>query len=258
MKTRLYTEERRNSILSLLHENKHIEVNDLCTRFSVSGATIRSDLKVLEQRGYLLRTHGGAIRNDYEKLIEDTPSDRKITNEKIIIAEETVKHIQNNESLVIDTGTSCYAFAQALLKSNLQDLSILTADLKIALLLSENSNFTVQILGGQIRNHYSYVSGSSLVEKIRNFSVDTAIIATNAFDINFGFSTPNYETAELKRNTFYIAKKAIVLCDSSKMNKRCFCSFGTIDDCQLLITDKHIKKNDLEQLKKSGTSIIVV
>ena len=52
--------ERHSAILKKLSTEKHVEVLDLCESLGVSAVTIRKDLKLLEQKGLLFRTHGGA------------------------------------------------------------------------------------------------------------------------------------------------------------------------------------------------------
>ena len=52
--------QRHETILNILAKEKHIEVLDLCKKLNVSAVTIRKDLKLLEEKGLLFRTHGGA------------------------------------------------------------------------------------------------------------------------------------------------------------------------------------------------------
>src|SRR3989304_2615725 len=53
--------ERHHRIQALLGEGRVASIVDLSDRLGVSEATIRRDLEVLEARGLLERTHGGAI-----------------------------------------------------------------------------------------------------------------------------------------------------------------------------------------------------
>ena len=53
--------ERHHKINELLKENGSILVNDLSLMLNISKETIRRDLAFLEKKGYLNRTHGGAV-----------------------------------------------------------------------------------------------------------------------------------------------------------------------------------------------------
>ena len=58
----LFAEERKKKLLDFINEKRRVTVPDLCKTFSVSGATIRNDLRELDDAGLITRTHGGAIR----------------------------------------------------------------------------------------------------------------------------------------------------------------------------------------------------
>lgn len=57
----MYAEERQEKIFAILKEKRKLSVGEMSERFNVSGATIRTDLRILEDAGMLTRTHGGAI-----------------------------------------------------------------------------------------------------------------------------------------------------------------------------------------------------
>ena len=57
----VFAEERQQHIARIVEEHGRARVAELSRLFSVSGVTIRKDLDLLEQRGRLVRTHGGAV-----------------------------------------------------------------------------------------------------------------------------------------------------------------------------------------------------
>ena len=54
--------DRHKLILNKLEEKGFVNVNDLSKEYNVSLVTIRKDLKLLEERKLLFRSHGKAIR----------------------------------------------------------------------------------------------------------------------------------------------------------------------------------------------------
>ncbi len=112
----------------------------------------------------------------------------------------------------------------------------------------------MQILGGIVRNGSVCCVGAVLSE-IGKYSVDKAIIGTNALDVDFGFSTPNHETAEIKRRLIEIAQTTIIMCDHSKIQKRSFCSFAKPSECDYLIVDEGAKEYNPQKLEKEGVQI---
>ena len=55
------TEKRLTSIQKYLLDNEKVSVTELSTILKVTPEMIRKDLTFLEQKGFLFRTHGGAI-----------------------------------------------------------------------------------------------------------------------------------------------------------------------------------------------------
>src|SRR5690349_1099837 len=56
-----FPEERQNYIAHLVANQGKIRVSQLTEHFRISEPTVRKDLSVLEQKGLLKRTHGGAV-----------------------------------------------------------------------------------------------------------------------------------------------------------------------------------------------------
>ena len=56
--------ERHQYILNQIQQKGSVNVLDLCTELEVSSVTIRKDLKLLEDKNFLFRTHGGATQNN--------------------------------------------------------------------------------------------------------------------------------------------------------------------------------------------------
>ena len=79
----------------------------------VSEVTIRKDLKELERRKLLYRSHGSA--SQLGSLINDRPIDEKAkvrVEEKQRISEAANKLLQKNDRIIIASGTTLLNFAQ--------------------------------------------------------------------------------------------------------------------------------------------------
>lgn len=251
-----YAQERKNKILELLKTQERVQVAELVDFFQVSGSTVRTDLRELEKEQQLIRTHGGAIPTN-QRSFEDFPSSREITKGKTKIAQAAVEFINDGDSLAIDTGTSCLAFAQALAQSNKTQLKIITYDLRIATYLSENTDYEIVSVGGLIRNGFEYSAGEFAINQLKTFLVDKAIIATTSFSVTNGFSTPNVTTAELKRTLFEIARQKIILCNKEKIGKDSFKVFVETEQADTLIVDKVLNKQQQKLIEEKNVDLII-
>lgn len=64
-------EERQQQILDLLHENGKVAVDELTEPFHASKDTIRGDLTVLEEEGFIERVYCGAVLDKHPALAID-------------------------------------------------------------------------------------------------------------------------------------------------------------------------------------------
>ena len=103
---------RHEAILSTLAKEKHIEVSDLCKQLNVSAITIRKDLRLLENKGLQVRTHGGtSLENPYilEKAVIE--KEKNSVEEKKGIAQEVANLNHENDSIIL-ASSSQFKFAK--------------------------------------------------------------------------------------------------------------------------------------------------
>jgi DeoR family fructose operon transcriptional repressor len=253
----LFAEERKMKILELLNENSKIIVPELCEYFGVSPATIRNDLRELENSGLLKRTHGGAIKNLQTRYELDTIQ-KQIKNlpEKQAIAKRAVELVEDGDTIAIDTGTTTLEFAKLL--SSRKGITVVVNDIKIASYLEYNTDANIILIGGMIRRHYNCTVGHMAINALKGLNVDKAFMATNGLSIKRGLTTPDMSQAEVKRAMMDIASEIIVLCDSSKIENMAFVQFAPIDRVDRLITDDKIDDRDLNEFKMLGIEVDVV
>ena len=104
---------RRNAIKEQLLERKSVTITDLSKRLHVTKETIRRDLRLMEEQGDLIRTHGGAyildgVQNDIDISMRQVLK----TKEKTLIAEKCSQHIQSGDSIFLDGSTTCWFVAK--------------------------------------------------------------------------------------------------------------------------------------------------
>ena len=254
---RLYTSQRRNEILKLLKEQGSISVNQLAEEFQVSGTTIRLDLSALEKTGLISRTHGGALLNtqsERETLIQE----RKNHAEKERIAQKAVSLIRENDTILIDTGTTMLALAKALAASAISRLRVYSNDLDVLRVLEEKENYELHLMGGVIRNGFHYTAGSRIIAELRDYHFKKMFLATSAISLESGLTTANSDLAAMKAAMIAASEKVILLTDSSKMHHVLFQRFADLDAVDTLITDSGLEEEDIAELEKRVGSLLIV
>lgn len=253
----MFAEERKKQIIELVVKNEKVTVPYLSKFFNVSSATIRNDLRELENGGLLKRTHGGAMSTS-KSSFEVEPKDKEIKNidEKKAIAEEALKLIENGDTIMLDTGTTTFQLANLLSKR--ENLTIVTNDILIANKLEEFDSNNVILIGGMLRKKYHCVVGNLGVNMISNLVIDKAFMAANGLSTLRGASTPDINQSEIKKSMISISDKVIFLCDSTKIGKNSFINFAQIDQIDTIITDSKINDKIKEKFETQGVEVISV
>jgi DeoR family fructose operon transcriptional repressor len=252
----MFAEERKRMIVELVNTEEKVTVPQLCEYFNVSPATIRNDLRELETHGLIKRTHGGAIKNSHTNF-EPNYYDKEVTHiqEKQAIASVAAEYVKPGNTIALDTGTTTYEFAKDI--KNIEDLTIITNDLQIALYLEKNSTARLIFIGGAIRRDFHCTVGARALSNLEGLNVDKAFIASNSVSIYKGLTTPNIEMAKIKEKMIEIADQVYLLVDSSKLGETSFVRFAEIGDIDVLITDTGIQPKMMEKLQSQNIRVVL-
>jgi DeoR family fructose operon transcriptional repressor len=250
----VFVEERKRDILEYVVAKKKATVSELCARFGVSSATIRNDLRDLEESGALVRTHGGAIVRVQARFEPDSAEKGpQHIAEKRAIAALALECIEDGDTIVIDTGTTTLELARML--GSKRDITVITNDLTIAMSLEDHPTATVHFLGGILRKRFHCTVGPRAEESLRELTVDKAFMGANSFSIEKGAGTPDLQQADIKKAMMSIATKVYLLVDSSKLGRNSFARFALPEDIDCLVTDA-ISPGDAKFLEDNGLEVM--
>lgn len=229
---------RWDEIRQVLQAEQRVSVAALSAHFGVSEVTIRKDLAMMESRGLLLRTHGGAVlAEDSRAVIGFNEKSRQSLAEKEQIARKAFELIKPGQNVILDSGTTCLALA-SLLKG--MDVQVITNSLTAASALAANDGVSMVILGGAYRAVTAAVIGQSAVDQLRQYNADIAFIGASGATLEGGFSCQNLHEAQIKRAMLQHATTRVVLMDSSKFGHNKFAAFAAYADVNVLVTDDGI------------------
>jgi DeoR family transcriptional regulator of aga operon len=248
--------ERHQIILKKLGESGHVNVQELSIQMKVSDVTIRKDLKLLEDKHLLFRTHGGASKvNPYTNDKPVAVKERLNSEEKRIIAKAAATMIGNNDSIIIGSGTSMLALARAIHPE--VHLTVVTSALNVALELSNHLNVDVLQLGGQLRQNSSSVMGPYAEQILADISCSILFLGVDGIDMELGLTTTSLMEARLNQRMINAAQVTVVLADSSKFGKRGLGKICQIDQIQHIITDSGISPESVKLLEEKGVSVTI-
>ncbi len=243
--------ERRKAILDILAEDNQVSVTDLAKQLGVTVVTARADLAVLEDEGFLVRTHGGAMPAYHPKILERI---RKDKDRKSAIAKAAAAEIESGDTVMISAGTTTALIAKYLLGK--RDIHIVTNNTLLLTYARTNPQLRVTLVGGEFREAEEGIIGPMALESLDQFHVAKAFIGIDGASVKQGFTAHFVETADLVRKMAEQADEVIVISGADKFGKPGFARILPFDGVDALVTDSELTKEFEVELKNAGVRIV--
>jgi DeoR family fructose operon transcriptional repressor len=233
--------DRQRQIVELLNRNKVVNVNELSVLFSVSELTIRRDLDALAKKGYIERTHGGALQRralPVEPTYSEKSQEQK--EQKILIANKAIEYIEDGDTVFVNSGSTTFEVIHALRD---KDITIVTNNIDATKVVHEDARFSLILLGGVYRKRSHSVSGSLSEPIITQVYANKAIIGVDGCSIAEGLTTPIIEEAQTTKLMIErTVGKVIVVATGNKIGVVSNYVTASIDEIDVLITDESSKR----------------
>lgn len=250
------TVERRRNILEYALREKSVLVDRLAEDFGVSTVTIRSDLKFLDEKNLLIRTHGGAVINNTlsRELSFDEKSKRQNAMKKKI-AKKVSNLISEGDAIILDSGTTTAEVA--LLLRKFEKLTVMTNGLNVAQNLIGSQGLEIHMTGGKLRQKTLSFYGRMAEEQLNYYRFNKAILGVDGFDINIGITTHFEQEASLNRAMCETANEIIVATDSSKFDRSGLYKILDTEDIDILVTDSGITDKVAQKIECTGIELLI-
>lgn len=233
-------EERRSRIARVVQDRGSVRVVDLVGPLGVSEPTLRKDLTILEKKGLLKRTHGGAVAlGTVSEAVPGIPLPQQAQQARQTqpgtkdgIARFCLGMIADNSSAFFDSGATIVTMAELMD----QPANVLTNSIPAVPHLADKPRIRHTLLGGQYRPLSESVTGPVTMMGLKQFTVDTAFISVVGVTADGGYVTDLAE-ADIKRAAIDCARRVVIPLESGKVGEVGFChlvDLGRVDD---IVTD---------------------
>jgi len=245
-------EERRTSIVEILNEEGKVTAPDLSRRLDVSVDTIRRDLICLENAGRLTKVHGGALPCSPATEPYKT---RKSQNSaaKVLIAKQAAKLIQPGQVVPMDSGTTVEEVARQLDPD--LTATVVTASFPVAAALIGHPQVKVIMPGGILDAESMTLSGSGVLESLRQIYADLCILGISSIDLEAGITGTHFEETDIKRLLIRNAKKVVVPVTRDKFGTAASFFIEAVDCIDVLVVEASTPDELLEPYQALGIRI---
>lgn len=247
--------ERHRRIHELLREQRVVRVSALSEQLGVSEVTIRRDLEVLERRGVLERTHGGAVATQW---VRSEPAYREAAStnplEKRLIGAAAAALVEPGDALYLNGGTTTLQVFRHL---RAPGLKVATNHVGIALEAADR-DVELLLLGGHYRAPSNSVVGPFATEALRRTHATKAFIGVEGISVGSGLTTPIAAEAEIARVMIEQTRgQVLVVADHSKIGTVADFVIAPLEEVDTLVVDEGCAEAYRQRLTEAGIEVIV-
>jgi DeoR/GlpR family transcriptional regulator of sugar metabolism len=249
--------ERLNRIRKFVDQQGVVTVSELSKHFDVSEATIRRDLEELNKRGWIRRTHGGALR--VERATREPPILLRLneqSEEKQRIGKAAAHLIQDNETIFLGSGTTVLEIARNLPEGI--HLTVITNSLPVVNQLSKQKNIELIVIGGMFRQSELSMVGHVAEQAILEFRADRVFLGIHAVSVRHGLTNDFMPETMTDRAILQIAPQIILVADHSKFGRVSSVLVGSVTEVDTIITDNETPQEIITDINELGIKVIQV
>ncbi|ASM74793.1 MULTISPECIES: DeoR/GlpR family DNA-binding transcription regulator [Roseobacteraceae] len=244
---------RKPEIIKIARREGRVTVDGLVDHFGVAPQTIRRDLTELADSGKLERVHGGAVLPSTTTNIGY--SERRALNQasKVDIARICARHIPNDCSVFLNIGTTTEAVAAELLHH--QGLLVVTNNINIAMILSQNPSIEVVVTGGNLRRSDGGLIGDLATQTIRQFRFDHAVISCSALRDNGDLMDFDIQEVGVSKTIIAHSEEVFLVADGSKFERKAPARIASMSEVDVFFTDLPLSPACAAFCDSTGTKV---
>lgn len=248
--------ERHKHILDCLARDGYVRVAEMAKELDVTTVTIRKDLKYLEEKKLLYRTHGSASPvNPQTQEVEVREKEKIHIDEKRRIAMAAAQLIEPDDSIIIASGSTVQMLGDFIQPQG--HLTVVTSSLKTAVQLNSMDRVDVIQLGGNVRKNSLSVVGVYTSRFFEQITCSKLFLGVDGIDLDYGITNSNIEEALLNIKMIEASQRTIIMADSSKFGRRGFGRICNLDRIDVIITDSGITASVARAIEDAGIELII-
>ena len=248
--------ERAVAIMAEVNRTGRVQVAELAERFGTSEMTIRRDLEALDEHDCLRRVRGGAVaiagRGD---ALPFATRRRQGWAVKQRLAARVAALVGDQETVILDNGTTCLAVAEELAG---RPLTVIPLSLHAAAALGARAGVRLVLPGGDVESVELGFRGSRAVESVRALHVDVAILSGCAADPAHGITSTSTDDADLKRAAIEAAARTILVVEATKLTRTAAFGVAPAAAVDTLVTTADADPAALATYRAGGVDVVLV
>ncbi len=244
-------QHRRDELMVLVQKLGKVDVKTLSHEFNTSEITIRRDLQYWEDRGAIIRYHGGA------KLVQNmvNHNNTNFTNDryKHAIAKYAAQFVNEGDTIFINTSSTALLVIRYIVNKR---VTVVTNNAK-ALLIKHDPLVSIFLTGGELRFPKEAMIGKFCLHNLNRVTANKCFIGCSGISLENGITTAIQNEVLINETMIERTNGPVfVLADYTKIGIKHSFTSGKISRVNYLITDINALDDEVEEISKLGVKVV--
>ncbi|NLC97263.1 MAG: DeoR/GlpR transcriptional regulator [Erysipelotrichaceae bacterium] len=245
-------QKRRDDIMMLIQKLGEVTVEQLVNDFNVSNITIRRDLQYWEDRGAIIRFHGGA--KIVQHMVNHNNTYFSNDRYKHAIAKYASNFVKEGDTVFINTSSTAILVLQYIKKR----CTVITNNAK-AVLMEHAPEVSIILTGGELRFPKEAMIGDIVLNNLSRVTADICFLGCSGISAQYGITTAIHaETAVNEAMLNKTIGQKFILADYTKVGATYSFTSGYVDEIDYLITDINANAEEIQRIKKKGVKTVLL
>ena len=247
-------DKRIREIEKFVVKNKIVTVSEIARYLEISESTVRRDIELMVSKELVTQRHGSITSSNFKGQGFEGFDRRKEENleKKQAIGRCVAKLLKDNDVIFLEGGTTLLEVAKCIRDLN---VTVITVDLNIAMVLAESTSVTTIVLGGCIWAGTYLLVGDMVEMYMKNMHFTYYFSSPGAIQSDGKLIYHNIQLSSIRTQGMALAEYVVIAADSSKFGKSGFFSNGYLKDVDILVSDA-VPQEYQELLGEEGKIII--
>lgn len=255
-------EDRYQVILNCLAGGEELAVDEIVSRTGASPATVRRDLRRLENEGLVRRSHGLvalAESRGFEPFLGDPGFRQQVHHmaaEKRRIGAAAADLVRDGQTVALAAGTTVAQMCRHL--RSRREVTILTNALNVAMDLSRETQLTVHVTGGYLSGNWLALVGPKALQDISEIFTDLFFFGANGVHPEHGATDRHPEEAAANQAMARQAQRRVLLVDHTKFGRIAQYLVCRPPEITMIITDTGASDEMIAPFQSLGIQVLRV
>jgi len=245
--------ERQAYIVHQVNLHNKVLSNTLSTQIDVSEDTIRRDLQELDEKGKLIKVHGGALSHAFNDITYPSKNIYSQDNKKII-GEKAAALIKDGMFVLTGGGTTVIEMARSL-PVNLS-ATFISGSIPAIVEYMHHPLIDVIVIGDKLSKNSKITLGADAIARIKTLKPDLCFLGINAIDLQHGITDSDWDVVQLKQSMIEASQKVVCLTISEKINTIQPIKVGDLSKVDILITELPKEHPMLQPYVAAGITVM--